>query len=50
MTKQTLSGTNRKIIRVSGFRARMQTKNGIKILKNRRMRGRKILTILHKKN
>nr|YP_002327582.1 ribosomal protein L34 [Vaucheria litorea]ACF70999.1 ribosomal protein L34 [Vaucheria litorea] len=49
MTKQTLNGTNRKIIRVSGFRARMQTKTGRKILNKRRIRGRKKLTILYKK-
>lgn len=45
MTKRTLGGTNRKAIRVSGFRARMQTKNGRKIIKNRRARGRKRLSI-----
>lgn len=45
MTKRTLGGTNRKAIRVSGFRARMQTKNGRKVLKNRRTRGRKKLSI-----
>jgi len=41
MTKRTLGGTNRKAIRVSGFRARMQTKNGRKIIKNRRNKKRK---------
>jgi large subunit ribosomal protein L34 len=45
MTKQTLGGTNRKATRVSGFRARMQTKNGRKVIKNRRARGRKRLSI-----
>lgn len=45
MTKRTLGGTNRKAIRVSGFRARMQTKNGRKVIKNRRSRGRKRLSI-----
>jgi large subunit ribosomal protein L34 len=45
MTKRTLGGTNRKAIRVSGFRARMQTKNGRKVIKNRRARGRKKLSI-----
>lgn len=45
MTKRTLGGTNRKSIRVSGFRARMQTRNGRKVLRNRRARGRKKLSI-----
>ena len=45
MTKRTLGGTNLKSIRVSGFRARMQTKNGRKVLRNRRARGRKKLSI-----
>jgi large subunit ribosomal protein L34 len=39
----TLSGTKRKAIRVSGFRARLKTKNGRKILKNRRKKGRKLI-------
>ena len=45
MTKRTLGGTNRKAIRISGFRARMQTKNGRKVIKNRRSRGRKRLSL-----
>ena len=45
MTKRTLGGTNRKAIRVSGFRARMQTKNGRQVIKNRRSRGRKRLSL-----
>ena len=44
-TKRTLEGTNRKAIRKSGFRARMSTKSGSKILTNRRRKGRKKLTI-----
>jgi large subunit ribosomal protein L34 len=48
MTKRTLGGTNIKAIRVSGFRARMQTKNGRKVIKSRRARGRKKLSISSK--
>ena len=44
-TKRTLEGTNRKSIRKSGFRARMSTKSGSKILMNRRKKGRKKLAI-----
>jgi large subunit ribosomal protein L34 len=45
MTKRTLGGTNLKLIRVSGFRKRLQTKNGRKVIKNRRNKGRKRLSI-----
>jgi large subunit ribosomal protein L34 len=45
MTKRTLGGTNIKAIRVSGFRTRMQTKNGRKLIKARRARGRKKLSL-----
>lgn len=44
-TKRTFGGTNRKVIRKSGFRARMATKSGSLILTNRRKKGRKRLTI-----
>jgi large subunit ribosomal protein L34 len=45
MTKRTLGGTNLKLSRVSGFRKRLQTKNGRKIIKKRRNKGRKRLSI-----
>ena len=38
--KNTLNGTRRKVIKTSGFRARLATKSGRKILKKRRSRGR----------
>ena len=48
MTKQTLSNKSRvSILRLSGFRARMTTSNGRKIIKNRRKKKRKKLTINH---
>jgi len=43
--KNTLNGTRRKTINVSGFRARSATKSGRKILKNRRSKGRWKLSI-----
>jgi large subunit ribosomal protein L34 len=46
MSKHTLNGTRRKVIKTSGFRARIATKNGRKIIKNRRRKGRWKLTIL----
>jgi large subunit ribosomal protein L34 len=45
MTKRTLRGTNLKKIRVSGFRSRMQTKTGRRILNARRRKGRNKLTV-----
>lgn len=46
MSKKTLSNKSRlSILRLSGFRARMATSQGRKMLKNRRKKGRKILTI-----
>jgi large subunit ribosomal protein L34 len=43
--KRTLEGTNRKRIRVSGFRARMATVGGRKVLSRRRAKGRHQLAI-----
>ncbi len=43
MTKRTLGGTKLKSTKVSGFRARMKTKSGRKILSLRRKRGRSVL-------
>ena len=45
MTKRTLRGTNLKKIRTSGFRSRMISKTGRKIINSRRKKGRKELTI-----
>jgi large subunit ribosomal protein L34 len=45
MTKRTLGGTNRKSVRVSGFRARMKTASGRNIIRARRKNGRKKLSI-----
>jgi large subunit ribosomal protein L34 len=50
MTKRTFGGTLLKAIKVSGFRARMSTKNGQKILATRRKRGRKLLSPLFSKS
>lgn len=44
MTKGTLQGTKRRVIKIIGFRARMKTVNGAKVLKNRRRKGRRVLT------
>jgi len=40
MSKHTLTGTRRKAVKTSGFRARLATKNGRKVLKRRRSKGR----------
>lgn len=45
MSKHTLNGRRRKVIKTSGFRARISTKNGRKIIKKRRSKGRWKLTI-----
>jgi large subunit ribosomal protein L34 len=45
MTQRTLGGTSRKRKRTSGFRARMKTKNGRKVIQARRSRGRARLAV-----
>lgn len=45
MTQRPLGGTNRKSVRVSGFRARMKTHSGKNIIRARRKKGRKNLSI-----
>jgi ribosomal protein L34 len=46
MTKHTLSNKGRySVLKLSGFRARMETPEGRKIIRNRRKKGRKKLTI-----
>jgi ribosomal protein L34 len=46
MPKQTLSNKSRySVLKVSGFRARMLTSKGRKIIRNRRRKGRKQLTL-----
>ena len=46
MTKRTLSNKTRySILKLSGFRARMATTQGRKIIQNRRKKGRKNLAV-----
>ena len=45
MTKGTLGGTNRKRIKTSGFRVRMQTPSGKRIINARRRKNRKKIAI-----
>ena len=46
MTKRTLSNKGRySVLKVSGFRARMTTTQGRNVIRNRRTKGRKSLTI-----
>ena len=40
MSKHTLNGSRKKVIKTSGFRGRLAKKNGRKVLKNRRKKGR----------
>ncbi|AFY81600.1 MULTISPECIES: 50S ribosomal protein L34 [Oscillatoriales] len=45
MTQRTLHGTSRKRKRVSGFRVRMRTANGRRVIKSRRNKGRYRLAV-----
>ncbi|MEO1294458.1 MAG: 50S ribosomal protein L34 [Cyanobacteria bacterium J06636_16] len=45
MTKRTLGGTVRKQKRTSGFRARMRTATGRRVIQARRRRGRARLVV-----
>jgi len=45
MTQRTLGGTSRKQKRTSGFRARMKTHNGRKVIQARRKKGRHELAL-----
>ena len=48
MAQQTFTGTKLKALRKSGFRVRSKSKNGRKILKNRRKKNRKNLALSKK--
>lgn len=45
MIKKILRGTNKKRLRTSGFRARMQGHNGKRIIQARRRKNRKKISI-----
>ncbi len=45
MTQRTLHGTNLKKVRTSGFRCRMASKSGRRVINARRKKGKKRLTV-----